>query len=84
MSKARPPARRNTGRYPRSSDRIPTRITSSAAGDGWVTIRIERSRTRTFRISTDEIPLLLAELGKHHHPVTVSYLPGRGPDVAEH
>jgi len=66
------PARRYPGRYRSINDAVPTRVTSQADGDGWVTVRIERVRTRVFRISTDEIPLLLAELGKYAHPVTVT------------
>jgi hypothetical protein len=55
------------------------RITSIDRGNGWVTVRLERrARPRSFNIATDEIPALLAELGKYVHPVTVTRLPGRG------
>lgn len=54
---------------------LSTRITSQDRGNGWVTVRIERNRVRTFNVATDEIPALIAELGKHSHPVTVTYLP---------
>jgi hypothetical protein len=37
-----------------------------------VSVRIERARVRTFNVSTDEIPALIAELGKYVHPVTVT------------
>lgn len=61
----------------RLADRLPARITSQARGDGWVTVRIERARVRSFNIATDEIPALVAELSKHVHPVTVTRRPGR-------
>jgi hypothetical protein len=51
---------------------LPTRITSEARGDGWITVRIDRGRVRVFNIATDEVPLLLAELGKYAQPVTVT------------
>jgi hypothetical protein len=70
--------KRRYDRAPRSWDRPPTRITSWPHGDGWVSVRIERARVRVFRVSTDEIPALIAELSKHVRPVTVTRLPEGG------
>jgi hypothetical protein len=66
-------ARRYSGSRTRYAGRIPARITSSVSRDGWVIVSIERGgRARRFRIGTDEIPALLAELGKYVHPVTIT------------